>query len=144
LDLTASTALRFHFGEITISVFWRAGQILLIGVSPEALKTWQTLLFLSILFHHSNVCLPQEFENKLQKIVVTPRLHGIHHSIVKNEMDSNWSSGLSVWDFLHGTFRNDVPQDKITIGIAEFDGEGEVTLRKMLVEPFTKNIGSYN
>ncbi len=135
LDLTASTAFRFHFGEITISVLWRVGQILLIGVSPEALKTWQTLLFSSILFHHSNVRLPQEFENKLQKIIVTPRLHGIHHSIVKDEMDSNWSSGLSVWDFLHGTFRNDVPQDKITIGIAEFDEEDKVTLGKMLIEP---------
>ena len=97
LDLTASTAFRFHFGEMTISVLWRAGQILLIGVSPEALKTWQTLLFLSVLFHHSNVRLPKAFENKLQKIIVTPRLHGIHHSIVKDEMDSNWSSGLSLF-----------------------------------------------
>jgi len=138
LDLTASTAIRFHFGEMTISVIWRAGQILLIGVSPEALKTWQTLLFLSILFHHSNVRLPQEVENKLQKIIITPRLHGIHHSIVKDEMDSNWSSGLSLWDFLHGTFRNDVPQDKIIIGIAEFDKEDTVTLSKMLIEPFSK------
>lgn len=137
LDLTASTAIRFHFGELTISIVWRAGQILFIGVSPEALKTWQTLLFLSILFHHSNVRLPKEFENKLQKIIVTPRLHGIHHSIVKDEMDSNWSSGLSVWDFLHGTFRNDVPQAKITIGIAEFDEEDKVRLGKMLIEPFS-------
>ncbi len=135
LDLTASTAIRFHFGEITISVLWRAGQILLIGVSPEALKTWQILLFLSILFHHSNVRLPEEFENKLQKIIVTPRLHGIHHSVVKAEMDSNWSSGLSVWDHLHGTFRDDVPQNQIIIGIPEFDVEGEVTFGKMLIEP---------
>ncbi len=137
LDLTASTAIRFHFGEITISVLWRAGQILLIGVSPEALKTWQILLFLSILFHHSNVRLPEEFENKLQKIIVTPRLHGIHHSVVKAEMDSNWSSGLSVWDRLHGTFRDDVPQNQIIIGIPEFDVEGEVTFGKMLIEPIS-------
>ena len=138
LDLTASTAFRFHFGEMTISVLWRAGQILLIGVSPEALQTWQTLLFLSVLFHHSNVRLPKNFESKLQNFIVTPRLHGIHHSIVKDEMDSNWSSGLSVWDCLHGTFRNDVPQTEITIGIPEFDDEDEVTLSKMLIEPFSK------
>ena len=137
LDLTASTAIRFHFGEMTISVIWRAGQILLIGVSPEALKIWQTLLFISILFHHSNVRLPREFENKLQKFIVTPRLHGIHHSIVKDEMDSNWSSGLSAWDFLHGTFRDDVPQNRITIGIEKYDEENEVTLGKMLAEPFS-------
>ena len=137
LDLTASTAVRFHFGEITISVLFRAGQVLLIGVSPEALKVWQNLLFLSILFHHSNVRLPKHFEMKLEKIIVTPRLHGIHHSIEKEEMDSNWSSGLSVWDYLHGTFRNDTPQSEIIIGVNGFDKEDEVTIGKMLLEPFT-------
>jgi sterol desaturase/sphingolipid hydroxylase (fatty acid hydroxylase superfamily) len=50
LDLTASTAVRFHFGEITISVLFRAGQILLIGVSPQNFQIWQTLLFISIFF----------------------------------------------------------------------------------------------
>ena len=137
LDLTASTAIRFHFGEMTISVLFRAGQILLIGVSPQALQIWQTLLFLSIFFHHSNVRLPKDFENKLQKIIVTPRLHGIHHSIEETEMNSNWSSGLSVWDFLHGTFRSDIPQNEITIGVKGFDEESDVTLGKMLIEPFS-------
>ena len=138
LDLTASTALRFHFGEMTISVLFRAGQILLIGVSPNALKTWQSLLLLSILFHHSNVRLPKEYEDQLQKFIVTPRLHGIHHSVKKDEQDSNWSSGLTVWDFLHGTFRNDVPQNEITIGVKEFDEENEVTIGEMLLKPFQK------
>ena len=86
---------------------------------------------MSVLFHHSNVRLPKKFEEKLEKLIVTPRLHGIHHSIEKDEMDSNWSSGLSVWDFLHGTFRNDVPQNKITIGVKGFDEIDEVTIGKM-------------
>ena len=136
LDLTASTAFRFHFGELTISVAFRAGQILLIGVSPLALNIWQSLLLLSVLFHHSNIRLPKEFEEILEKFVVTPRLHGIHHSVKQDEMDSNWSSGLSIWDFLHGTFRNDVPQNEITIGIQEFDRVDDLSLTKMLRAPF--------
>ncbi len=136
LDLTASTAIRFHFGEISISVLFRAGQILLIGVSPKALKIWQTVLFLSVFFHHSNVKLSKNFENKLQKIITTPRLHGIHHSNVESEKNSNWSSGLTVWDFLHGTFRSDVPQNKIKIGAKGFEKETDVKLHKMLIEPF--------
>ncbi len=136
LDLTASTAIRFHFGEITISVLFRAGQVLLIGVSPRALNVWQSLLFLSILFHHSNVRLPKRFEENLQKIIVTPRLHGIHHSTKPDEMNSNWSSGLTVWDFLHKTFRSDVPQEKIRIGVENYDEENEVTLVKMFIAPF--------
>lgn len=136
LDLTAATALRFHFAEMTISVVWRTGQILIIGVSPEALKIWRDILIYSILFHHSNLRLPKNFEKKLQKIIVTPRLHGIHHSAEKNEMDSNWSSGLTVWDFLHKTFRDDVRQEKIIIGVKNFNEPKEVTLGKMLAEPF--------
>lgn len=136
LDLTASTAIRFHFGEISISVLFRAGQVLLIGVSPRALKIWQNALMLSILFHHSNVRLPKNVEEKLQKIIVTPRLHGIHHSVKRDERDSNWSSGSTVWDFLHKTFRRDIPQNEIKIGVAEFDKQKDVTLSKMLFEPF--------
>jgi sterol desaturase/sphingolipid hydroxylase (fatty acid hydroxylase superfamily) len=136
LDLTAATAVRFHFAEMTISVLFRAGQILLIGVSPKNLQIWQSFLFLNIFFHHSNVRLPENFEKNLQKLIVTPRMHGIHHSVKKDERDSNWSSGLSLWDFLHRTFRDDVPQDEIIIGIKEFDKVKEVSLPKMLVEPF--------
>lgn len=136
LDLTVSTALRFHFGEMAISVLFRAGQILLIGVSPNALKIWQTLLLMSVFFHHSNVRLPKSFERKLEKLIATPRLHGIHHSIVEDEMNSNWSSGLTWWDYLHGTFRNNVNQDEITIGLVTFSKKSEVTLGKMLSEPF--------
>ncbi len=136
LDLTASTAIRFHFGEISMSVLFRAGQILLIGVSPSAYKIWQNALFLSVFFHHSNLKLPENFEKKLQKFIVTPRLHGIHHSKIERERDSNWSSGLSAWDFLHGTFRNDVPQSEIVIGIENFDEIYQVGLIEMLSEPF--------
>ncbi len=103
LDLDATTAVRFHFVEMVISVAWRSAQILLIGVSPTSFAAWQMFLFPSILFHHSNVRLPLEFERKLRKFVVTPRLHGIHHSAVREEADSNWSSGLTVWDRLHVT-----------------------------------------
>jgi len=138
LDLDATTALRFHFAELVLSVPWRAGQIVMIGVSPQALSLWQTSLFLSILFHHSNVELPARVERVLNRLIVTPRMHGIHHSMVKEETNSNWSSGLAIWDWLHGTLRLDVPQDKITIGVPAYREPEEVTLWKMLKLPFTE------
>lgn len=137
LDLTASTAIRFHFGEMAISVLFRAGQIILIGVSPKALSIWQKLLLLSIVFHHSNIRLPKDFEEKLELLIMTPRLHGIHHSSRLEEMDSNWSSGLSLWDLLHGTFRQDVRQERIVIGVPDLDRPDQVTLGKMLTAPFS-------
>src|ERR1041385_6567048 len=80
LDLDASTALRFHFGEIALSIPYRAAQVLLIGVDPQILFVWQTFLLLSIMFHHSNIQLPKSVEDRLVRFIVTPRMHGIHHS----------------------------------------------------------------
>lgn len=136
LDLDASTALRFHFAELLISVPWRAAQVLLIGVSPLAFQVWQLFLFISILFHHSNLRLPVEFERTLNKLFVTPRMHGIHHSLIREETNSNWSSGLTLWDWLHGTLRLDVPQQEITIGVPAYRLPEEVLLKEILRLPF--------
>ncbi|MEO6870635.1 MAG: sterol desaturase family protein [Chthoniobacterales bacterium] len=138
LDMDASTALRFHFGELLCSVPWRAAQVVALGVSPLALSLWQTALLLEIMFHHSNVELPPALEAWLGKIVVTPRLHAIHHSIVDDEVNSNWSSGLTVWDWLHRTLRFDVPQDAITIGVPAFLNPEDVELEEVLEMPFVR------
>lgn len=136
LDMDASTALRFHFAEQLASIPWRAGQVLLLGVSPRSFAVWQNFLFLSILFHHSNMRLPLEFERSLNRFIVTPRMHGIHHSIVQAETDSNWSSGLTLWDWLHGTLNRNVLQDEITIGVPTYSERDETTLAKILFLPF--------
>jgi alkylhydroperoxidase/carboxymuconolactone decarboxylase family protein len=128
LDLDVSTAARFHFGEFLLSVPWRAAQIALIGVSPRALSTWQRLTALSVLFHHSNVRLPLRVERWAARLVMTPRLHGIHHSIVAEEQSSNWSSGLVVWDLIHRTYRANVRQSKIVIGVPALRTPREVGL----------------
>lgn len=136
LDMDASTALRFHFGELIISVAWRAAQVLLIGVSPQSLAVWQNFLFVSILFHHSNVRLPFEVEHALNRLIVTPRMHGIHHSVVREERDANWSSGLTLWDKLHGTLRLNVPQAEITIGVPAYRAPEQIGLAQSLKLPF--------
>jgi sterol desaturase/sphingolipid hydroxylase (fatty acid hydroxylase superfamily) len=135
LDLDVTTAARFHFGEFVASVPWRAGQIVLIGVTPGALRLWQRLTVVSVLFHHSNVRLPIPLERWLTVFVTTPRLHGIHHSIVAEEQNSNWSSGLTAWDRLHGTYRANVPQAEITVGVPAYREPEDVTLSKSLAMP---------
>lgn len=137
LDLDASTALRFHFGELVASVPWRAAGILVIGVTPESLALYQRLLMLSIMFHHSNVKLPRTFERWLGWLIMTPRLHGSIILPFKDELNSNWSSGLTLWDMLHGTLRTDVPQADVTIGVPGYQEPQDVTLPKILEMPFT-------
>lgn len=137
-DMDASTALRFHFGELALSVPVRAAQMIVIGVDPRSLWLWQTILFGSILFHHANFRLPLALERVLARLIVTPRMHGIHHSAREDETHSNWSSLLSVWDFLHRTFRLDVPDEQITIGVPAYRHPEDVTFGKILTQPFRR------
>jgi sterol desaturase/sphingolipid hydroxylase (fatty acid hydroxylase superfamily) len=137
-DLDASTALRFHFGELMLSIPVRAVPIVIAGIDPPTLWLWQTILFGSILFHHANVRLPVRVERLLVRVAVTPRMHGIHHSDRLEESNSNWSSLLSVWDFLHGTMRLDVPQERVVIGVPAYGDPAEVTVGKMLLLPFRR------
>jgi len=136
LDLDTTTALRFHAADMAISVPWRAGQVAICGASPRALLLWQSFFFVSVLFHHSNMRLPLALERRLVRVLTTPRMHGIHHSMVREETDSNWSSGISLWDWLHGTIRVDVPQEAITIGVPAYADPKETKFGPSLLLPF--------
>jgi sterol desaturase/sphingolipid hydroxylase (fatty acid hydroxylase superfamily) len=112
-DLDVTTALRFHAGEMALSIPFRAAQVRVLGVSPRALTLWQALLLASILFHHSNLRLSERADRLLSRLIVTPRLHGIHHARDPRLRESNWSNGLALWDVLHGTRLTGVPQPEI-------------------------------
>ncbi len=136
LDMDASTAIRFHFGEMALSTALQVFQIITIGVSPRTFSIWNTWLICEIAFHHSNVELPFAIERRLCRLVVTPRMHGIHHSIVPEELNSNWSSGLTIWDWLHGTLRLNVPQNHLTLGVAAYPEVKQVVFPKLMEMPF--------
>lgn len=135
LDLSASTALRFHFGELIASAPWRAAQVLAIGTSPRALHIWSKLLFASILFHHSNLRMPERLERRLGRWVMTPRLHGLHHSTEKRHADSNWSSGLTLWDRLHGTWDPE-PEQPAELGVPDLRRPEELGFERLMRMPF--------
>jgi hypothetical protein len=54
------------------------------------------------------------------------------------ETKTNWGTIFCWWDKVHGTLRRDVPQDDITIGVAAYRDERELTLGKLLALPFGK------
>ncbi|MGH9608530.1 MAG: sterol desaturase family protein, partial [Bryobacteraceae bacterium] len=49
---------------------------------------------------------------------------------------SNWSSGLTIWDWLHGTLRTEVRQDNIVIGVRGRRGDSDQELLNVLAVPF--------
>jgi len=49
-----------------------------------------------------------------------PRMHGIRHSIVREETGLQLGTIFSWPDYFHGTVRLNVPQGEITIGVPAF------------------------
>jgi sterol desaturase/sphingolipid hydroxylase (fatty acid hydroxylase superfamily) len=141
-EMDTTTALRFHGWEFFMSIPWRIAQVFLFGIRPKTLALWQGLTTAEVLFHHANLRLPISFENKLSRFIVTPRMHGIHHSVVQEERNSNYSSGLTVWDILHGTLKTDVPQEQIEIGVLDYRKPEDAKLKTLLALPFNRSSAS--
>jgi sterol desaturase/sphingolipid hydroxylase (fatty acid hydroxylase superfamily) len=138
LDLGVSTAVRFHFGEMLLSGIFRAACVLLIGAGPVTVLVYEVVFETSVAFHHSNWRLPYRLERLLSWVVVTPRMHGVHHSVVRRETDSNYSNLLNVWDRIHRTIRLDVPQEQITVGVPGYRAGHDLTVVGLLTLPFRR------
>jgi sterol desaturase/sphingolipid hydroxylase (fatty acid hydroxylase superfamily) len=137
-DLDVSTSFRFHFGEVALSALFRAVQIAVIGVSGWTYAAYELIFQLNTMFHHSNVRLPIRLERLLNLVLVTPRMHGIHHSQVRAETDSNYSVVFSWWDRLHRSVRLNVPQSRIEIGVPGYSRPEDNRLRAALALPFRR------
>jgi sterol desaturase/sphingolipid hydroxylase (fatty acid hydroxylase superfamily) len=137
-DLDVSTAFRFHFGEIAFSAGFNLVQISLIGISPWAFTAYQIVFLSEVLFHHSNVRMPIGLERVLSKVIVTPRMHGIHHSQVHRENNSNFGTVFTWWDRLHRTLGLNVPQSEVVIGVPAYSSADENKAGNALLMPFRK------
>lgn len=137
-DLDVSTALRFHFGELAFSAGFRIVQILAIGVPAWIYLAYEVTFQANTFFHHSNVRLPIRLERALNRVLVTPRMHGIHHSHVRRETNSNYGVIFPWWDRLHRTLGLNVPQSAITIGIPGYSSPGDNRLWHAIWLPFRK------
>jgi sterol desaturase/sphingolipid hydroxylase (fatty acid hydroxylase superfamily) len=137
-DLDVTTALRFHAVEIAFSAAFRALQVLVIGGPAQVIVAYELCFQLNTLFQHSNVRLPIRVERWLNLVIVTPRMHGIHHSKRFHETNANWSTVLTLWDRLHGTLRLNVAQKDIDIGIAGYSTARDNAIGAVLAMPFRK------
>jgi sterol desaturase/sphingolipid hydroxylase (fatty acid hydroxylase superfamily) len=137
-DLT--TALRFHPLEIILSMFWKAAIILIIGPPVIAVLIFEIVLNGAAMFNHANIKLPLRLDRVLRKLIVTPDMHRVHHSIELNETNSNYGFNLSIWDQLFGTYISQprATHDKVEIGLKAWRDEKPAQLLWALKIPFVK------
>lgn len=133
--LDASSAFRFHLGEILISAAMRLIPALLFGINAATLLLFESILTANAVFHHSNIRLPARVEHMLSWVIVTPSIHWMHHHKIRADTDSNYTAILSVWDRIFGS-RNPKPR---RIGMAiGVEGEHDRSFGKLLVYPFVR------
>jgi sterol desaturase/sphingolipid hydroxylase (fatty acid hydroxylase superfamily) len=138
IDLDLTTAIRFHAGEMVTSIFYRGLAVFITGASPMQVLIYEIFFEGATLFHHSNWRLPIRLERVLNLLIVTPRMHGIHHSVKRSETDSNYSVIFSFWDRIHGSVNLNIPQRAISTGVPVYDDPKELTVGFLLKLPFTK------
>jgi len=142
LDIDMTTGARFHTLEILLSMLIKGLVIFLLGPALLAVLIFEILLNGMALFNHANLRLPVALDRRLRRLIVTPDMHRVHHSILRRETDSNFGFNLSLWDRLFKTYV-DQPEkghDEMTIGIPGFRDAAQVDrLPGMLALPFIKS-----
>ena len=137
LEFDVTTGLRFHPGEIAVSMLIKLAAVLVLGVAPIAVLIFEVVLNATSMFNHGNVLLPAQIDRVLRLFVVTPDMHRVHHSIDRRETDSNFGFNVPWWDRLFGTYRDQpaLGHDRMTLGIDRFREPRELWLDRMLWQP---------
>lgn len=136
--LDVSSGVRFHPFEILLSMGIKIGAVLLLGVAPAVVMLFEILLSSLTLFAHANLAIPEPLDRCLRWVVVTPDMHRIHHSVLRDEQHSNYGFQLTWWDRLLGSYNAypRQPQVSLTLGLHEFRGVLAQRFTKLLLQPF--------
>lgn len=134
-QVDATTALRFHTGELVFSSTLRLAVLPLLGLSLSQLLLYETCLQPIIILHHSNVAIPEKIDRILRTLIVTPNMHRVHHSQVNRETNSNYSSIFSFWDRIGKSFTRRRDLSNLRYGLPDFPEPQWQTFGGMLKTP---------
>ncbi|MFN2098936.1 sterol desaturase family protein [Altererythrobacter sp. MF3-039] len=137
VDFDTTTGIRFHPIEIVLSMLYKLALVGALGAPPAAVLVFEIVLNATSLFNHGNVTLGR-LDPLFRKLIVTPDMHRVHHSVWREEHDTNFGFNFSFWDRLFGTYLAQPAKghDRMTIGLAHFRERREQWLDRLLWQPF--------
>lgn len=140
MDYDLSTGIRFHPLSIIVSSFIKLGLIFLLGPLAVAVLISEILLNATSMFNHSNWNLSKKIDLNLRRIIVTPDMHRIHHSIKTSEANCNFGFNFPWWDKLFGTYKDqpDLGRRAMNLGISQLQDKRAIKYFSLLREPFRK------
>lgn len=137
MDVT--TAIRFHPIEIGLSMLIKIGAVYLLGPAAVAVILFEIILNGTAMFNHANIRLPLWLDAVVRKVLVTPDMHRVHHSVHRHEHDSNYGFSLSIWDRMFGTYiaQPKAGHDDMVVGL-EWQDDRPTRLGWSLWLPFVR------
>jgi sterol desaturase/sphingolipid hydroxylase (fatty acid hydroxylase superfamily) len=141
LDIDVTTGLRFHPLEILISLFLKLAVVAAFGFPAGAVILFEVILNATSMFNHSNLFLPLAADRWIRRVIVTPDMHRVHHSVIIRETNSNFGFNISWWDRLCGTYQAQpkAGHEKMTIGLPQY--RAPLSFWRVLIMPFTDRPG---
>jgi len=147
--MTPLTVFRTHPAEaIIFSIRGAVVQGCVVGAFFALFQSNLTLITIfganaaSVIFHavgsnlrHSHI--PFRYPRFLERWLLSPAQHQIHHSICTKHYDKNYGVAFSVWDRIHGSFHYS-ERYRLKFGLVASDPEHSLrhTLRSLLLDPF--------
>lgn len=103
-DVDFSTALRTHPVHLLLTYGWKLVMIAAFGIPIWVAMLREMVAIPVNLFHHGGFRFPPRLDRGLRWLIVTPGMHRLHHSPRQAETNSNYSTLLSCWDRIFGTY----------------------------------------
>ena len=138
-SFTVSTSLRFHPGELVLSLPLRLLAVVLLGVPVVAVVVFEVMFTLANSVEHGDIDLPRRFERAMGRVFVTPALHRWHHTVSPRDRDTNYGTIFSVWDRWLGTF---APSDSTTVVRTGLPHVSATTIGRALMLPIRRPASS--
>lgn len=132
---TASTGVRFHPGELLLSLPVRLTAVALVGASAEAVVCFEIVFTITNLVEHGDIDFPLRFERLMGRVFITPALHRRHHTKCGPDRDTNFGTILATWDRFFGTRADNDSTTAIETGLP---GLGALTLPRVFVLPLQR------
>ncbi len=131
-----STALRFHAGELLLSLPVKGLVIVLLGAPVAGVLLFEALFGFFNMFVHGNLRLPARAEGALSALLILPAAHRRHHAIAGADRQSNFGTVLSLWDRLFGTWRAARSSEAVVVGLESLRTGAAPSLLRCLTLPF--------
>ena len=144
-DFDVTTGVRFHPVEILLSMCVKMVAVIFLGAGVFAVIVFESLLNATSMFNHGNVRLAPSVDKRVRKIVVTPDMHRVHHSVLIDETNSNFGFNLAFWDRLFGTYRAapKMAHESMNIGIATSGEQSRQSLWTLILMPLRDEQGAF-